>query len=136
MDKVSHLPNSAHVLVLSCCSVFAVTIMVAPNLVESIHKIIQETNADFPIPRPEPTANLNISGKSMASFFLIWFSISRKIFSCHLRGPVKCSRGVSFSPQGKTNLTKFNGSSLMLSDQTAVINSLSWLIGYFIFQKN
>ena len=64
--KVSHFPNSAHVLERNCCSVFAVTIIVDPNLVDNIHNISQETNADFPIPRPLATAKRYISGKSIA----------------------------------------------------------------------
>ena len=65
IDKVSHLPNSAHVLLLNCCSVLAVTITVDPHLVDNIQRIIQATKADLPIPRPEATAILNISGKSL-----------------------------------------------------------------------
>ena len=64
MAKVSHFPNSAHVLERNCCSVFAVTIMVEPKRVESIQSINQDTKADFPIPRPLATARRNISGRS------------------------------------------------------------------------
>src|SRR6056300_304534 len=132
MARVSHLPNSAQVLDLSCCSVLAVTIIVAPSLVESIQMINQATNADLPIPRPDATANLNISGNSMLLFLCMCVVISRKIFSCHLRGPSKCSRGVSFCPHGKANLTKFNGSSLMFIDHSSVINCFSCFGSYFI----
>ena len=132
MDSVSHLPNSAHVLLLSCCSVLAVTIMVAPSLVDSIQMIIHATKADLPIPRPEATANLNISGRSTTPFLWICIEISLKIFSCHFLGPEKCSRGVSFCPHGNTNLTKLYGSSLTLSDQMADISSFSSFTEYFI----
>ena len=110
----------------------AVTMMVDPSLVDNIHKIIQDTKADLPIPRPEATAILNISGKSLVPFLAIWIVISRKIFSCHLRGPLKSSRGVSFIPQGNTNFTKFNGSSLMFIDHSSVINFFSSSALYFI----
>ena len=133
MDSVSHFPNSAHVLLLSCCSVLAVTIMVEPSLVDNIHKMIQATKADLPIPRPEATASLNISGISIALFLWMCIEISRKIFSCHFLGPSKCSRGVLGSPQGNTNFTKFNGSSLMFNDQIEVINSFSSFGLYFTF---
>jgi hypothetical protein len=61
---VSHFPNSPHVTDFNCASVFAETIDVEPNRVLNPHKINHETNADFPIPRPELTARRNISGGS------------------------------------------------------------------------
>ena len=106
--------------------------MVEPSLVDSIHSINQDTKADLPIPRPDATANLNISGKSLTWFLCMCVEISLKIFSCHFLGPEKCSRGVLGSPHGKMNLTKFNGSSFIFIDQTEVINSFSCSGLYFI----
>ena len=135
IDRVSHLPSSAHVLDLNCCSVLAVTIIVAPRRVDSIHRIIQATRADLPIPRPDATASLNISGKSITSFLRMWLPMSRKISSCHLRGPVKSSRGVPSCPHANMYLTKFNGESLMFNDHISVISSSSCFGVYFI-KKN
>ena len=64
-ESVSHLPSSAQVRERNCCSVLAVTMMVEPSLVDSIHKISQDTKADLPIPRPEATAIRNISGSNL-----------------------------------------------------------------------
>ena len=130
--SVIHLPSSAHVRERSCCSVFAVTMMVEPSLVDNIQRINHETKADLPIPRPEATASLNISGSTLPLFLCICVVIFRKIFSCHFLGPEKCSRGVSFCPQGNTNLTKLSGSSLIPSDQISVISSFSASAPYFI----
>ena len=130
--NVSHLPSSAHVRERNCCSVFAVTMIVDPSRVDSIQRIIHATSADLPIPRPDATANLNISGRSSVWFRCMCIAISRNIFSCHLRGPSNSSRGVPFSPQGKINLTKFTGSSLMFIDQISVINCFSCCGEYFI----
>ena len=130
--SVSHLPNSAQVRERNCCSVLAVTIIVDPRRVESIQIMSQATRADLPIPRPEATASLNISGISTLSLRWICVVISRKIFSCHCLGPSKSSRGVSFCPQGKQYLTKLYGLSLTIGDHSSVINSCSCCGLYFI----
>jgi hypothetical protein len=56
-----HFVNSPQVTPLSCASLFALTITVLPIRVESIHRISQLTNADFPIPRPLETAARRVS---------------------------------------------------------------------------
>jgi hypothetical protein len=56
---VVHFVNSPQVTDRNCASLFALTITLAPIRVLNIHKINQLTNADFPIPRPDATADLN-----------------------------------------------------------------------------
>jgi len=102
-ESVSHFDSSAQVRERSCASVFAVTTMVAPRRVLNIHNMIHATKADLPMPRPEATASLNISGISSDSFLEIWFAISTKIFSCHLRGPVSLRGGCLLYPRGRYN---------------------------------
>ena len=54
----THLPSSAQVRLLSCCSVLAVTMHVPPSRVLMNQWISHPTNADLPGPRPDATALL------------------------------------------------------------------------------
>ena len=51
-----HLVSSPQVTLRSCASLLALTITEQPMRVDSIHRISQDTSADFPIPRPDATA--------------------------------------------------------------------------------
>ena len=92
----SHLVISAQVTERSCDSLFAEITVVEPIRVESIQRVSQLTNADFPIPRPEEVAILKVLKSSRLLLALMWAVRSVSTSRCHLRGPVKFSNGVPF----------------------------------------
>ena len=59
ISNASHLVISAQVILRSCASLLADTMVVDPMRVVSIHSTIHDTKADLPIPRPDAIALLN-----------------------------------------------------------------------------
>jgi hypothetical protein len=70
-DMANHLVISAQVTERSCDSELADMMVVEPILVDSIQIVIQLTNADLPIPRPDETALLSVSKSILPWFCLI-----------------------------------------------------------------
>ena len=119
MAIATHLVNSPQVTLRNWFSLLALTMTDEPILVDSIHRMSQLTSADLPIPRPEATALRMAWSTALGSLLArTCLAISRSTSRCQARGPLKCSSGVSFCPQGKTNMTNASGSLASMGDQS------------------
>ena len=94
--------------------------------------VSQLTRADLPIPRPEDVAILKVSKSTLPPFCLMCTVKACNTSRCHLRGPLKCSKGVPFCPHGNVNSTNANGSSLIVGDQSLLINCISSCAEYCV----
>ena len=121
----SHLVISAQVIERSCDSLLADMMVVDPILVASIQIVIQLTNADLPIPRPDEMASCNTSKSALPWFSLMCSAMSSSTSRCHLRGPVKFSSGVPLTPHGNANITNASGLSLIAGLHSRAISSCS-----------
>ena len=113
MNNWYHLPNSAHVFVRSCVSVFAVTTPRVSALVLMAHRIAQDTSALLPMPWPEATSSSMTQPSAPPS--RIALLMRSCCSSCHCSGPVMPSSIVPFSPHGKAQRTNPTKSSWKLA---------------------